>query len=407
MPGAADAPSVPGTAAAPARSRPADAPPLRTAVLGAGWVSRTVWVPLLEAHPAFEVAALVDADQAAARALAPPGREVVVGTGPEDLVGLPLDLAVIALPNHLHVPVARTLLGRGVPVFVEKPVCRTAAEARALAEAARGGAGVHAGSAARHRADVRALAALLPSLGDLRALDLDWSRASGIPERDGWFTDRRLAGGGALLDLGWHLLDVGFDLLGRPGVTDALGTVSGDWLGDADAVADWSGRGRDGGTPARTADDLVEDTARGFLLTDTGVAVSLRARWASHQAVDHTTVTVEGTKGVAVLRGTFGFSPHRVQRSSLTVLRRGERTEVALPEEPVGVEYERLVEHLARRLTGPEASSPDAGGGSLAEIGVLASCVDRLYAAAGRPGLPTKPPEPPRGQGAPKTRQSL
>ncbi|WP_309500763.1 Gfo/Idh/MocA family protein, partial [Streptomyces shenzhenensis] len=208
------------------RSRAADAPRLRTAVLGAGWVSRTVWVPLLEAHPAFEVTALVDADPAAARALVPPGRDVVVGTGPDDLLGLPLDLAVVALPNHLHVPVARTLLGRGVPVFVEKPVCRTAAEARSLAEAARGGAGVYAGSAARHRADVQALAALLPSLGDLRALGLDWTRASGIPQRDGWFTDRRLAGGGALLDLGWHLLDVGLDLLGRPGVTAALGAVS-------------------------------------------------------------------------------------------------------------------------------------------------------------------------------------
>ncbi|MER7487006.1 Gfo/Idh/MocA family oxidoreductase [Streptomyces sp. NPDC126497] len=374
------------------RSRAADAPRLRTAVLGAGWVSRTVWVPLLEAHPAFEVTALVDADPAAARALVPPGRDVVVGTGPDDLLGLPLDLAVVALPNHLHVPVARTLLGRGVPVFVEKPVCRTAAEARSLAEAARSGAGVYAGSAARHRADVQALAALLPSLGDLRALGLDWTRASGIPQRDGWFTDRRLAGGGALLDLGWHLLDVGLDLLGRPGVTAALGAVSGDWLGDTDATADWSPRGRDRDTPARTAGDPVEDTARGFLLTDTGVAVSVLARWASHQAVDSTTLSVEGTKGVAVLRGTFGFSPHRVPRSSLTVLRRGERTEVPLPEEPVGIEYERLVDDLARRLTDPARSTTGADGGSLAEIGVLAHCVDRLYAAAGRTGpSPTTP----------------
>ncbi|GAA3009910.1 Gfo/Idh/MocA family protein [Streptomyces fulvorobeus] len=393
MSGAACTPPDPGAITTPAR-------PLRTAVLGAGWVSRTIWVPLLEAHPAFEVTALVDADPAAARALAPPGREVFVGASPDELAGLPLDLAVVALPNDLHVPVARALLARGVPVYVEKPVCRTAAEARDLAEAARSGAGVYAGSAARHRADVRALAELLPSLGDLRALGLDWTRASGIPQRDGWFTDRRLAGGGALLDLGWHLLDVGLDLLGRPGVTAALGAVSGDWLGDAGATADWSRRGREGATPTRTAADLVEDSARGFLLTDTGVAVSVEARWASHQAVDSTTLTVEGTKGVAVLRGTFGFSPHRVPRSSLTVLRRGERTEVPLPDEPVGIEYERLVEHLARRLTGAGAAT-GADGGSLAEIGVIASCVDRIYGAAAGPAPSPEPresPEPVRSQ---------
>ncbi|MFF1509639.1 Gfo/Idh/MocA family protein [Streptomyces sp. NPDC058326] len=400
MSGAARTPSHPGAVTTPSRPGASGARPLRTAVLGAGWVSRTIWVPLLEAHPAFEVTALVDADPAAARALAPPGREVFVGTSPDELAGLDLDLAVVALPNDLHVPVARALLARGVPVYVEKPVCRTAAEARALAEAARSGAGVYAGSAARHRADVRALAELLPSLGDLRALGLDWTRASGIPQRDGWFTDRRRAGGGALLDLGWHLLDVGLDLLGRPGVTAALGAVSGDWLEDAGATADWSRRSHEGATPTRTAADLVEDTARGFLLTDTGVAVSVEARWASHQAVDSTTLTVEGTKGVAVLRGTFGFSPHRVPRSSLTVLRRGERTEVPLPDEPVGIEYERLVEHLARRLTGAEGTT-GADGGSLAEIGVIASCVDRIYGAAAGPAPSPEPresPEPVRSQ---------
>lgn len=365
-------------------------PPLRIAILGAGWVSRTVWQPLLEAHPAFEVAAVVDTDRAAARQVAAGGRRVAALTRTAELAQLELDAAVIALPNHLHVPTACELLGRGVPVFVEKPVCRTRAEARVLADAALGGGAVHAWSAARHRGDVRALAGLLPRLGEVRALGLNWTRASGVPQREGWFVDRDLAGGGSLLDLGWHLLDVGLDLLDWPPVTQALGTLSLDWMGRAEATSDWrAGTGRTGPGAARAAP--VEDTARGFLLTETGVAISLESRWASHHAMDSTTLTVEGTEGVAVLRCTFGFSPHRADRPSLTLLRHGEETEVPLPEERVGVEYERQVAELAVRLTGSRADRGSAEADSLAEIVSLASCVDRLYEAARIPGPAVSP----------------
>ncbi|MED7953443.1 Gfo/Idh/MocA family protein [Streptomyces sp. BE303] len=404
--------TTPGTGAAP----------LRTAVLGAGWVAREVWVPLLEAHPVFEVAAVVDADPEAARAVAPAGRAVPVAARPEELADVPLDAAVVALPNHLHVPAARVLLRRGVPVFVEKPVCRTGEEARALRAATAPGAGVHAWSAARHRGDVRALAALLPDLGEIRALGLNWTRAAGIPQRDGWFTDRRLAGGGALLDLGWHLLDVGFDLLGWPDVARALGSLSGDWLGRAEGAADWSARpvapGAPSGRPPGAPAERVEDTARGFLLTTTGVAVTVESRWASHQPLDSTVITVEGSEGVAVLRGTFGFSPHRLGRSSLTVLRRGREESVPLPEEPVGAEYGRQVDELARRLVRARSDGPGPGPGpgpgsvagtgrapdSLAEIAVLASCVDRLYASAGRPAPDRGPATDPGPATAPHPR---
>ncbi|MDJ0462517.1 Gfo/Idh/MocA family oxidoreductase [Streptomyces sp. H27-C3] len=368
------------------------APPLRIAILGAGWVSRTVWRPLLDAHPGFEVAAVVDTDPVAAQRMASNGREVLAVSRVADLADLELDAAVVALPNHLHVPVACELLSRNVPVFIEKPVCRTLVEARTLASSALDGPTVHAWSAARHRGDVRALARLLPQLGEVRALGLNWTRASGVPQRDGWFVDRGLAGGGSLLDLGWHLLDVGLDLLGWPHVTRALGNLSLDWMGRGDATADWSARASDHGGPAGERPELVEDTARGFLLTETGVAVSLESRWASHHALDSTTLTIEGTEGVAVLRCTFGFSPHRADRSSLTLLRHGEETAVPLPEEPVGVEYERQVAELARRLVRARATGPRTDAGSLAEITTLASCVDRLYESAGRPRPPVPVP---------------
>ncbi|MEV6668982.1 Gfo/Idh/MocA family oxidoreductase [Streptomyces sp. NPDC051162] len=390
------------TEKAPVVTPPATArEPLRMAVLGAGWVSRKVWLPLLAEHPAFRVDFLVDDDPVAARSALPEGARTRVLSRPEELAPRSVDAAIIALPNHLHLPVAKALLERDVPVFVEKPVCRTLFEAQALAldHQARGGSigdiTLYAWSAARHRTDVCRLAELLPSLGTVRSVGLSWIRATGIPQRTGWFVDRRLAGGGALLDLGWHLLDVGLHLLGWPRVVRAASTMSADWMSRGEATADWSRRSS--GTARSGPGETVEDTARGFLVTDTDVGISLETRWASHQALDVTTITVEGTEGVATLRGTFGFSPHRLQESSLVVLRQGVEETIALPDEPVGVEYRRQVDELARRLGGSADGQGPVSGlgeGSMAEVTILASCIDHIYSAAGvEPPSPLRPPE--------------
>ncbi|MBQ1070413.1 Gfo/Idh/MocA family protein, partial [Micromonospora sp. D75] len=128
--------------------------PVRVAVVGLGWAGREIWLPRLAAHPGFEVVAVVDPqpvvrDQARdTHAVASAYADV------EDLPAGTVDLAVVAVPNHLHAVVAVRLLRRGVPVFLEKPVCLTSAEAGILADAERdGGAVLLAGSAARYRAD--------------------------------------------------------------------------------------------------------------------------------------------------------------------------------------------------------------------------------------------------------------
>jgi oxidoreductase len=373
------------------RPGPTVAAPVRLAVLGTGWVSRTVWLPLLVAHPSLAVTAVADLDERSARTAAAWIRTATASTDVRVLADVGevdagvADLAILALPNHLHVPVATSLLGRGLSVFVEKPVCRTIAEAEALAAACRsaevGGARLLSWSAARHRADIAQLRAVLPTLGRLRRAELAWVRAAGVPQRTGWFTERSLAGGGALLDLGWHLLDAGLDLLGWPTVVAGVGTTSADWMGRADAVADWADR-----QPANgSSNGSVEDTAEGYLVTDDGIGIRVGARWASHAARDSTVLTVEGTEGVATLRGTFGFSPHRDGESSLTVTRRGRQRALPLAAEPIGAEYGRQVDALAAALlagTATLGSTELAPGGSIAEVVRIVTAIELLYRSA-------------------------
>ncbi|SDQ29784.1 Gfo/Idh/MocA family protein [Thermostaphylospora chromogena] len=349
--------------------------PIRTAIIGLGWAGRSIWGSRLREHPAYEVTALVDPEPVARASASRDFPEAVALPDAAALRPGEVDLAVIAVPNHQHARVAADLLIRGVPVFVEKPVCLSTAEADTLAEAERmGGAVLLAGSAARYRADVRTLYGLAAGLGPIRHVDAAWVRAKGVPGMGGWFTSRRLAGGGALIDLGWHLLDAVAPLVGPGGYREVLGSVSGDFVGGEAWAAAW----RYDDVPVH-ADGDVEDTARGFLISDSGVSVSLRASWASHEAYDKTVLAVEGVNGTARLVCTFGFSPHRHDGSTLTVTRDGATDTVPVAVELVGIEYRRQLDELPGLL-----ADPAARGAAIGEARSTIEAIERLYASARR-----------------------
>ncbi|WP_069867631.1 Gfo/Idh/MocA family protein [Streptomyces malaysiensis] len=357
-------------------------PPIRTAVVGLGWAARSIWLPRLRHNPAFTVTAAVDPDERcrAAVAEAEGMDRLPVLAAVHDLDPAEVDLAVVAVPNHLHCAVAAELLAKGIPVFLEKPVCLTSEEAEQLAEAERsGGAMLLAGSAARYRADVRGLYRIAARLGHIRHVELAWVRSRGVPDRGGWFTQRSLAGGGALVDLGWHLFDIAVPLLGTAAFRHAIGTVSSDFIVQRSSRAAW--RGDDGDGPALLganggATD-VEDTARGFLITDDGRSVVLHASWASHEELDTTRVTIDGSAGSATLRCTFGFSPNRLEKSTLTRTVDGTTRPVAVPTEPVGTEYDRQLDMLPAQLRDP------AGRGRVIdEVRRTIGAIERVYASA-------------------------
>ncbi|WP_063837518.1 HAD-IA family hydrolase [Streptomyces sp. NRRL WC-3549] len=344
--------------------------PVRVVVVGMGWAGREIWLPRLTRHPAFEVMAVVDPVAGPVDSGTP-----LLGDVAEIESGT-VDLAVVAVPNHLHADIAEELLLRGIPVFLEKPVCLTSAEAGRLAEAERaGGAVLLAGSASRYRADVRALYERTSAVGRIRHIDVSWVRARGVPDSGGWFTQAQLSGGGALVDLGWHLLDSIAPILGPAALTQVVGTSSDDFVNTSGARAGWRDGPEAAGAGAGGGD--VEDTARGFLVTEDGVSVALRASWASHEAHDVTLIRVEGSAGVVSLRCTFGFSPNREGGSDLTFTSDGETARVPFEAERIGAEYDRQLDELPG-LLGEPAMTGRAVADALRNIGVI----ERLYACA-------------------------
>ncbi len=388
------------------RAGSSDGAPIRVAVVGLGWAGRQIWLPRLAANPAYRVVAVVDPDRVTRAELLGAGGlgagglgdggigDGGIGTGGigaggigdggigdgvagydnvDELPAELVDLAVVAVPNHLHATIASRLLRRGIAVFLEKPVCLSSRETLQLAAAERdGGAVLLAGSAARYRADVQTLCEVAGTLGRIRHVDVGWVRARGVPGAGGWFTQRRLAGGGVLVDLGWHLLDTVLPLLGPGRIEQVIGSVSDDFINDGSHQAAWRG---DDSVDTRTSD--VEDTVRAFLVTEHGVSAAVHASWASHVARDTTTITVEGSAGTARLRCTFGFSPNRDPEPVLTRTCGGHTVTIPLPAEPIGAEYGRQLDALPALL-----ADPASRGATIAEARQTVRIIERVYSSA-------------------------
>ena len=134
-------------------------------------------------------------------------------------------------------------------------------------------------------------------IGEVYFVRAWWKRRSGIPGMGGWFTQKKKSGGGALIDIGVHILDLALWLMDFP---EVIG-VSGSW-GDRFAHR---GKGLwDYGTMANGAEGKcdVEDFAVGHVTFDRGRSLFLQCSWASHIKGYDDGLEVWGEKGGARLK---------------------------------------------------------------------------------------------------------
>jgi predicted dehydrogenase len=126
-----------------------------------------------------------------------------------------VDALVIGTPNFLHAPQAIAALSAGVHVMVEKPMAMNARQAKRMMEAsARSGAKLMVAHCWRFDEDVIWLKKESRKLGRIVRTKGYGIHANWGPT--GWFTQKELAGGGALADMGIHALDTARFLLGDP-----------------------------------------------------------------------------------------------------------------------------------------------------------------------------------------------
>jgi predicted dehydrogenase len=180
----------------------------RVAVVGCGAVSEQCHLPALLPRVGRDGIWLVDPDAERRAGLAKRyGRARQTAASPAE-IATEVDAAIVAVPNDLHAVVAGELLDAGVPVLCEKPLARTLAEAEALA--ARPSPLLAVAHVRRFFPSVRFLRGLLATehLGRPLRFELEEGSPHGWSSASAYWLDRQRAGGGVLVDIGSHVLDL-------------------------------------------------------------------------------------------------------------------------------------------------------------------------------------------------------
>lgn len=189
---------------------------------------------------------------------------------------------VVAVPNVFHAPLAIQAMQAGRNVLLEKPMAMSSAECdEVIAARDQSGQTLQIGFVCRFAATVQAALQHIESgrLGTIYQAKAVMLRRRGIPGLGRWFTDKATSGGGVLIDLGPHLVDLMLHLTGRPNVERVSASTSSRFGSPANAYRFtdmWAG------PPNPDGVFNVDDGATAMLRCAGGLTLSLEAAWASH-----------------------------------------------------------------------------------------------------------------------------
>jgi predicted dehydrogenase len=197
----------------------------RLAFAGTGWIGLNRMRSLLQQDICDPVAILDPASENAGQAKAmAPGAQVFEDF--DALLAQQPDGIVIATPSALHAQQSIAALEKGVAVFCQKPLARSAAESKKVIDAAEHNDLLLGVDLSYRFTDGMTKIRQLTEeyeLGKIYAVDLEFHNAYG-PDKP-WFYDPRLSGGGCLTDLGIHLVDLAMWNLGYPEIGRVMSTM--------------------------------------------------------------------------------------------------------------------------------------------------------------------------------------
>lgn len=336
------------------------------AVIGAGQIARTRHIPNYNALPGVRVAGVCDVNADAARRTA---EELGIDCWDTDAAALLRrcrpDAVSVCVPNRFHCESAETALLAGCHVLCEKPPAMTVAQARHMEELARSqGLQLSYGFHLRHLPETAALhrAVQAGELGEIYAARVEWLRRRGIP---GWgcFTDCAMQGGGPLIDLGAHMLDLALYLMEYPKVRYVCAAAN-------DRIGKQGGVGQFG--PWDGARYTVEDCLLGqvffengaTLLVETSFAMNIpeqtrRSLWlyGDKQSAGLFPPTRCDGEGAHPQPEAADFDPYRAEVENFVAACRGQAPLLVRPEQ--GTAVQQLIGLLYRSARTGLPATPD------------------------------------------------
>jgi predicted dehydrogenase len=323
---------------------------LKIALVGVGAAAQVNHIPALKKVEGLELVALCDRDPEKAQRVAQKfGIPAAVGRIEELLEIEDLDAVDVCTPNYLHAPMAIAALEAGKHVLCERPLARSREEAAAMAKAAKKADRILACAVQhRFRPDAQLLRRFVEKgdLGEIFLAKAGWLRLKTQWDSDEWRRQKRESGGGVVLDLGFHMLDLSLWVLGQPRVVSVTASVHRNKKGE------------------------VEDSATAFFRLESGATLTLELTWGLLMEKDFAYLNLFGSGGAALL------NPFRVHKGM-----HGTLVNVTPALETSRNQYRQSMEaqvgHFADALRSGKTPM-----GSVDEISTVMELMDAVYRSA-------------------------
>ncbi len=211
-----------------------------------------------------------------------------------------IDGVVIAVPNDLHAEIAIAALNAGKHVLLEKPMAMSIAQCDAILEARNSsGKVLQMGFVCRYSPAALKAKQIIErgEIGDVLHVQATLLRQRGIPGLGGWFTTKSRSGGGCLIDIGVHLIDLGMHITSKKSPARVHGKCLQAFTAETYSYEEmWS-------TPVEGGTFDVEDRVRSLVTDTSGTTFQLEVSWATHLPENSMNdgLLIEGTKGSLVV----------------------------------------------------------------------------------------------------------
>jgi len=200
----------------------------------------------------------------------------------------------ICTPNYLHPIVAIAAFEHGLHVMCEKPDAPTVEQAEAMKAASeKAGKVLMVMRNNRFRPSMKYLKERAASgqMGEIYAARCGWQRRRGGPPHGSWFSQKEQSGGGPLIDLGVHMIDLAMWIMGNPKPVSVTGST---YQKFGNACND---------EPLKEGEESifdVEDLAMAFVRFDNGACLQVEVSWGSNVKSEDVFIEIRGDKEGAV-----------------------------------------------------------------------------------------------------------
>ena len=274
---------------------------LKVGIIGCGGIANGKHMPSIKAINRVDMVAFCDLiEERAIKAAKEYGVEgAKVYTDYKQLLADPeIDVVHVCTPNRSHADISIDALHAGKHVMCEKPMAKSAEDARRMVAAAKEtGKKLTIGYQHRHKQSATYLKNIIArgDLGDMYYAEALAVRRRGTPNW-GVFLNEYEQGGGPLIDIGTHSLDLTLYLLNNYKPKMVVGTTY-KKLTNPDQANPWGGWDPEQHT--------MEDSAFGFIIMENGATINLKASWALNtcEPIPEGSVVICGSKAGAQIKG--------------------------------------------------------------------------------------------------------